>query len=1188
MVSWFRMVLSGRERGNRMYELIPIGKMQCDGNKGTVCLEKAYEKGLKYLDLFSHMIVFFTHKNDSRLHVRTYQIDEVDEKTGVIEFCADQKQEKWSEHLIVFDIKPYFPCEDRVRMSMIDEDKLKNRMFEPSIIMEKNSCELVPIGKIGIKDGKKYIALQEDDDALQIAVCSSHIKILWWFNKFDHKKYRRCVTCNPPYENAGRTGVFASRSPVRPNPIALTTAKITRIDKELRNIYVSDIEAFDGTPCIAILPYREKDDRKEKIYVPKWLEHWPKWLDEKEQDELSGKVMLKKTQLETFLNHRRERSDIGKKENLFSVGDQDNTNDRIPSSIEIKGARENNLKNINCSIPYHKITAVVGVSGSGKSSLINDTIYAECRRRMDFLTTMSGEIRRPDMDSMDGAIPAVLLSQGEIRKNSRSTVGTYSNAYDYLRNIFAVAGIRHCPVCGNAVIPMTEEQIFQVLNTSGNLTIYDLEEHRIDTDDLSKSIHEALNRSEGAMYVQVRNGNKMLFQTTQKCYVCDKLLYELTPSTFQYTNPESMCLDCAGIGEKREVDISKLVEHPNRSILEGASSWWGRLRLFLENPNANWMKGEVIGLAEKMNIDLEQPWCKLPEEFRRKAIYGSEGEEVTFTYQNKKNGRKGEITRPVEGVYHTIRRCCLEKENPSLADKYTIKVKCSSCDGEKLKAEGRSVTIGNRRFPEIAALSFRDLADWCRELPEILADHQFHCIREQVYRLYHLSAMAEQLGISYLQLDRVTNTLSGGEAQRLKYMSVINHTMSGMLFVLDEPSKGLHPKDYEKVARTIEKIRDKGNTVVMVEHNPDMIAIADYIIEIGPKAGKKGGFLIGEGDSRIMFQRHGMKSSSFLFKESTDRNVQKFHLQTVEWLRILGGSYNNVTDVNVEIPIAAMTCVCGVSGSGKSSLIKGILYQELSKRIDEHTGAGRCQEIENANMFEKVILVDQSTIGRTPSSVPATYIGIMDMIRKVFAAAAHEAKQKVTVSAFSFNGAEGQCDHCNGNGKVKAKYAEDIWLTCPVCQGKRYKHAVLRVVFQGKNIADILELSVDEAYQFFSLQEDIKRPLSILQDVGLGYLKLGQSATTLSGGEASRLKLAKELLVYHTKKTLFLFDEPTTGLHCSDIYNLNQLFRRLIQEGNTVVMIEHNKQMCSYCDWIIELGPGAAADGGRVIKQEWV
>lgn len=1172
-----------------MYELIPIGKMQCDERKGTICLHRAYHKGLKYLEFFSHMIVFFADEKTSvRLQEQVFQIVSVDEKTGMIEFRLEQIQNDWIVYQTVFDIKPYFPCEDRVKKSTFCEEKIKNTNHaEPFLSLKGESYEIAPIGKIGVWEGKKYIALQEGaDDILRMAACCSHIKIIWWFDKFDSKKYRSCVTCNPPYENAGRTGIFASRSPVRPNPIAITTAKITKINNEQKQIFVSEIEAFNGTPCIALLPYRKERDLRDDIRVPEWLAHWPKWLDEKEQGELTGAMEVKKTALEFFLEQQKESNGSEKEEGLFAEDNRDENNSRMPAAIRIKGARENNLKNIDCFIPYHKITAVVGVSGSGKSSLVNDTIYAECRRRMDFLTTMSGEMKRPDMDSMEGTIPAVLLSQGEIHRNSRSTVGTYSNAYDYLRSIFAAVGIRHCPVCGNPVIPMTEEQISQILDSYEDVSIYDLRKQKIDTGNLPERIHKALSRSEGAVYARVADGDEMLFQTTQKCYVCDKLLYELTPSTFQYSNPESMCPVCAGLGEKTEVDISRLVEYPDKSILHGASSWWGELQQFIETPNANWMKGEVIGLAEKMNVDLRQPWCELPEEFRQKAIYGSDGEEVTFAYQNKKNGRKGEITRPVEGAYHIIARCCLEKGNQAFTDKYTKKVKCDSCDGEKLNAEGRMVTIGNRRFPEAAALSFRMIADWCRELPEVLTKYQFESIREQVRRLYQLTVMAEQLGIAYLQLDRATNTLAGGESQRLKYMSVMNHAMSGMLYVLDEPSKGLHPKDYVKVARAIEKVRDSGNTVVMVEHNKDMIAIADNVIEIGPEAGEKGGYLIGEGDFQAMLQHRGTRISRYLKEEKTEKSFPKCNLQAAEWLRVFGGNYNNLKDVDVSIPIGAMTCICGVSGSGKSSLVKGVIYPELSKRMEEHSSAGRCNRIEHADRFKKVIMVDQSSIGRTPASVPATYIGIMDMIRKVFASAANATEQKFTVSAFSFNGKEGQCDHCNGNGKIKAKYAEDIWLTCPVCQGKRYKHHVLEVMYQGKNIADILEFSIDEAYQFFSSVEDIRKSLAILQEVGLGYLKLGQSATTLSGGEAGRLKLAKELIVYNTKNTLFLFDEPTTGLHFSDIENLNRLFRRLIAEGNTVILIEHNKQMCAYCDWIIELGPEAAEDGGQVVKQE--
>lgn len=1189
MVSWSTMDLPLRERGNRMYKLNSIGKMQCDKKKGAICLHKTYHKGLKYLELFSHIIVFFTdEKTNARLQEQVFQIVSVDEKTGMIEFRLDKLQYDWMKHQTVFDIKPYFPCEDRVKKSTVcNVNRTKMMQVELSIVSKGESYEIVPIGKIGVWEGKKYIALQEGTDTImEMAACCSHIKIIWWFDKFDSQKYRRCVTCNPPYENAKRTGIFASRSPVRPNPIAITTAKITKINNEQKQVFVSEIEAFEGTPCLALLPYEEERDLRDDIRVPEWLAHWPKWLDEKEQNELTGMLGVKKSALEILLERRVQNNILEKEENLFTESGSDENNSKMPAAIRIKGARENNLKNFDCFIPYHKITAVVGVSGSGKSSLVNDTIYAECRRRMDFLTEGFGEIKRPDMDSMEGTIPAVLLSQREIYKNSRSTVGTYSNAYDYLRSIFAAVGIRHCPICGNPVIPMTEEQISKILDSYKDVTIYDLRKHRIDTGSLSECIHKALSQSEGAVYARIMDGEKMLFQTTQKCYVCDKLLYELTPSTFQYSNPESMCPVCTGTGEKSQVDISRLVEYPDKSILQGASSWWGKLHQFIENPNANWMKGEVIGLAEKMNVDLRQPWCKLPEEFRQKAIYGSDGEEVTFAYQNRKNGRKGEITRPVEGAYHIITRCCLEKGNQAFSDKYIKKVKCDSCEGEKLNAEGRLVTIGNRRFPEVAAMSFQKIADWCRELPRVLGEYKFESIKEQVRRLYQLTIMAEQLGIAYLQLNRTTNTLSGGESQRLKYISVMNHAMSGMLYVLDEPSRGMHPKDYAKIAHMIETLRDSGNTVVMVEHNEDMTAIADNIIEIGPEAGEKGGYLVGEGEYSAMLQHCGMQTSRYVGYRKMAECYQERNLQMSEWLRIYGANYNNLKDVTVSIPIGAMTCICGVSGSGKSSLVKGVIYQELSRRIKEDTNAGRCDRIENADKFKKVIMVDQSSIGRTPSSVPATYIGIMDKIRMIFAATAYAKERQLTASVFSFNGKEGQCDHCNGNGKIKAKYAEDIWLTCPTCRGKRYKQAILEITYQEKHIADILDYSINEAYQFFSSIEEIRKPLAILQEVGLGYLKLGQSATTLSGGEASRLKLAKELIVYNTKNTLFLFDEPTTGLHFSDIENLNRLFQRLIVEGNTVIMIEHNKQMCAYCDWVIEIGPGAAEDGGQIIKQE--
>jgi len=1165
-----------------MYKLFSIGKMISDNAETKLVLDKKYLKGLKYIELFSHILVFYADKKEEKIMLQESLIEilSVDDKSGIMLLKQENKQEI---EKVVFDIKPYFPCEDRVRESC-GEYIIGNQYFNNTMQYElkENESEysIESIGNIRKVNGENIIEVI-DTNIFKKIKGYSHIKIMWWFHRFDNIKYRRCVECDPPYENAPKTGVFASRSPVRPNPIAMTTAKIIRCDEVNGRIYVNNTECFDNTPCIDICPYIKDSDSTNKYKVPHWLEHWPEWLDDRIPSFISGDINEDNSNIDTIIKSWRYADKYEDEENIWKHEDTLSSTD----CIAVKGARQNNLKGIDIAIPYNKITAVVGVSGSGKSSLVFDTIYAECRRRiMDTLSENEKGIKKPNIDSMIGAIPAIAISQKGIGKNSRSTVGTYSGIYEYLRIIFATVGIRHCPECGKPIVPMTEEEIISILEKFEKIEILNLNNVRVIGESLTKIVKCALAESSGALLAKINGQEPITMQTTQMCYHCNRLLFELTPATFNYSDLESMCLICNGYGEKSEVDVECIIENPNISILDGASTWWGKLKNFVNNSNANWMKGEIVGLANEMGVDLHIPWCELPFEFRNKAIYGSGEEKVSFEYTNKNNGRKGSICRPVEGAYNYIKRLYTENGNATLTSNYIKKMKCDCCNGERLQAEGRMVTIGDKRFPEIAKMTVGDLSGWCKSLPNTLGKTYFEMVKSSVQKLYSIVCEAEELGISYLELDRSITTTSGGEQQRLKLLAQLNNSISGMLYVLDEPSAGLHPKDYKKLIDVIYRVKDNGNTILMVEHNEDMIKIADNIIEIGPGAGECGGNLVGEGNLEAMLNQKYTQISKYMKKKDKINIYRGKNINESKWVNIYGAKYNNLKNIDVTFPINAIICLCGVSGSGKSSLLQGVIQPEISKIIDGNGKMEYCDSIDGGDCFDKVILVDQAPIGRTPRSVPATYMGIMDKIRKIFAETDMAKKQGMGSSAFSFNNKEGQCENCHGDGQITPPFTEDIWVTCPVCKGERYNKNVLKIKYKSKSISEILDMSVSQATLFFNDTEEIVSILKNLTDVGLGYLKLGQNSATLSGGEASRLKLAKEFISKQTGKTLYLLDEPTSGLHFSDIENLIRLFQKIIDGGDTIVMIEHNKHILNNCDWLIELGPAAGKMGGEILN----
>lgn len=822
------------------------------------------------------------------------------------------------------------------------------------------------------------------------------------------------------------------------------------------------------------------------------------------------------------------------------------------------GAYENNLKGIDATIPYHKLTALVGVSGSGKSSLAYDTIYAECQRRFADIQGSRDVLPKPKMTRMSGVIPAIAVSQQSIGKNSRSTVGTYSDVYDDLQSLFATIGVRHCPKCGKAITPMTVDEMEQLLGKEKKVDIFTLTKEPVTGSTLRERIKCALDTGNGACYATVRKEMRLL-QTKQMCYHCKQMMFELTPATFHYNDPESSCKRCYGRGSIMEINEDTIIQDKTKSLYENASVWFQGLREFKAHPNANWMKGEVFGLADKHQVDLEQPYEMLPEQFRHELMNGTGDETVTFSYKNEKNGRNGSICRPVEGAIHAIKRFYSEWGNEFPFQSLVKKKLCPVCEGERLRNEGRLITVGNLRYPVVARMTFSGIFEWCLHLCEKISEAEYEKVENTILTIARVSQMAIKLGIGYLELDRETQTLSGGEKKRLKLLTTLASDISGILYIMDEPTSGLHPKDYARLGEVFQTILSRGNTILMVEHNADLIKKADHIIEIGPGAGTHGGRVIENGPVTSSLNQ---PTKRFLpVKETLDfkNGIKMEHI-----------NYRNLKDLSVQIPGNAITCIHGVSGSGKSTLLEEVIYRKVS---------------ENPELFQQVCYIDQQSIGRNQRSTPATYLKIMDELRKIYARTEEAKKRHFSEAVFSYNNAAGQCDCCKGVGKISPEFLPDVWVTCPQCKGRRYKENILEIKYKGYSIADVLELSVEAAAEVFAEEKKLEPVLKLMSEVSLGYLMLGQSTTTLSGGEAQRIKLVNELTASSKGSTLYLFDEPTSGLSSMEVKQLLKLFHRLIHEGNTIIVIEHNLEILENADYQIELGPGAGEEGGRILSQ---
>jgi excinuclease ABC subunit A len=908
--------------------------------------------------------------------------------------------------------------------------------------------------------------------------------------------------------------------------------------------------------------------------------------------------------------------------------------------LVVHGAREHNLKDITVRLPRHALICVTGLSGSGKSSLAFDTIYAEGQRR--YVESLSAYARqflqmmeKPDVDSIDGLSPAISIDQKTTSRNPRSTVGTVTEIYDYLRLLYARIGKPHCPVCGRPIAGQSQEAIvdqilqlpegtrftvnapvvrdrkgeykdvFEELRAEGFTRVKVDGEQRLLEEEivldkkfkhtievvvdrlvmkpdlrqrLAQSVETAAQLAEGLVVVDVLDGEPMTFSENFACPEHGVGLPELEPRIFSFNSPHGACPRCTGLGAQQEIDPDLLVPDPTLSISEGALVPWSL-------GNSSFYESVIQAIADRYEIDLETPWQDLSEDLQNLFLFGTNGDKVYVQYRNRM-GRRRSYMLAFEGIVASLQRRYRETDSSQQRERieeYMSFRPCPVCGGARLKPEVLAVTVGGKNIHEFTRMSVQRAIEFVDELElskteQLIGERILKEIRERLTFL-------ENVGVGYLQLDRAASTLSGGEAQRLRLATQIGSQLVGVLYILDEPSIGLHQRDNGKLITTLERLRDLGNTVLVVEHDQQMMRAADHLVDMGPGAGEHGGHVVAEGPARAIERNAESVTGRFLsgkreiaVPERRGEDLGSF------WIR--GASMHNLKDIDVEFPVAKLVCVTGVSGSGKSTLVNEIVYKALANRLHrmrvkpgDHLG---CEGIE---CFDKVIDIDQSPIGRTPRSNPATYTDIFTPIRELYSLTPEAKVRGYKPGRFSFNVRGGRCETCKGDGTIKIEmhFLPDVYVPCETCGGKRYNRETLEVRFKGKSIADVLEMSVEEALRFFAKIPKLRRRLQTLHDVGLDYVKLGQPATTLSGGEAQRVKLAKELGKVATGRTLYILDEPTTGLHFADIEKLLEVLQRLVDAGNTVLVIEHNLDVIKQADWIVDLGPEGGEAGGEVI-----
>ena len=911
--------------------------------------------------------------------------------------------------------------------------------------------------------------------------------------------------------------------------------------------------------------------------------------------------------------------------------------------IKIKGANEHNLKNIDIEIPRDEFTVVTGLSGSGKSSLAFDTIYAEGQRRyMESLSSYArqflGQMEKPQVESIEGLPPAISIDQKSTNRNPRSTVGTVTEIYDYMRLLYARAGVPHCPKCGkeikkqsvdeivDRILELPERTKFQILapivrgkkgrhekvfesaKKSGYVRVivdgnmYQLTEeitldknikHNIEivVDRLSiregiekrltDSIENALKLGNGLMNLDVIGGETITFSQNFACTDCGISIDEIQPRSFSFNNPFGACPDCYGLGYKMEFDVDLMIPNQSLSINQGAIVVLGWQSA---NDKKSFTNAILQALCKKYKFDLDTPFEKYPKKIKDILIYGTNGESVPVHYTGQRG--QGIYDIAFEGLIRNVERRYRETSAESTKAEYESYMRitpCSTCHGQRLKKESLAVTIGDKNIIDMTEMSVRDLRKFLDEVQ--LTTTQMAIGKEILKEIKGRLQFLIDVGLDYLSLSRATGTLSGGEAQRIRLATQIGSGLVGVAYIMDEPSIGLHQNDNEKLLKTLKHLRDLGNTLVVVEHDEDTMLAADYVVDIGPGAGEHGGEVVAKGTAKEIMKNKNSITGKYLSGKLRVPVPEKRRKPT-GYLKVKGAKENNLKNINVKIPLGVFTCVTGVSGSGKSSLVNEIIYKSLARELNRaRTIPGKFKEIEGIEQLDKVINIDQSPIGRTPRSNPTTYTGMFDIIRDLFAATMDAKERGYKKGRFSFNVKGGRCEACSGDGilKVEMHFLPDVYVPCEVCGGKRYNRETLEVKYKGKNIYDVLEMTVEEAMEFFKNVPRIYNKVKTLYDVGLGYIRLGQPSTQLSGGEAQRIKLATELSKRSTGKTIYVLDEPTTGLHFADVHKLVEILQRLTDEGNTVLVIEHNLDVIKAADYIIDMGPDGGDRGGTVV-----
>ena len=913
--------------------------------------------------------------------------------------------------------------------------------------------------------------------------------------------------------------------------------------------------------------------------------------------------------------------------------------------IKIRGANEHNLKNISVDIPRNELVVLTGLSGSGKSSLAFDTIYAEGQRRyMESLSSYArqflGQMEKPDVESIEGLSPAISIDQKSTNRNPRSTVGTVTEIYDYMRLLYARIGIPHCPKCGREIKKQTvdqmvdqimelpertriqllapmvrgrkgrHEKVLEQAKKSGYVRVridgnlYELSEeitldknikHNIEIivdrlvvkDGIEKrltdSIENVLHLAEGLMTVDVIDGEPINFSQSFSCPDCGISIDEIEPRSFSFNNPFGACPECFGLGYKMEFDIDLMIPDKSLSISEGAITVMGWQSC---TDKKSFTYAILSALSKEYQFSLDTPFEKYPKKIQDILIHGTGGKKVKVHYQ----GQRGEGVYDVafEGLVRNVERRYRETGSETMKAEYEEFMRitpCHECGGQRLKPEALAVTVGGKNIAEVTEMSIEKLQHFLEKL-ELTKQQNLiggQILKEIRARIRFLM----DVGLDYLTLGRATGSLSGGEAQRIRLATQIGSGLVGVAYILDEPSIGLHQRDNDKLLGTLKHLRDLGNSVLVVEHDEDTMREADYIVDIGPGAGEHGGEVVAVGNAEEIMANPASITGAYL-SGKVKIPVPEMRKEPTGWLEIKGAKENNLKDVDVKIPLGIMTCITGVSGSGKSSLINEILYKRLARDLNRaRVIPGKHKEIKGIEQLDKVIAIDQSPIGRTPRSNPATYTGVFDLIRDLFASTPDAKARGYKKGRFSFNVKGGRCEACSGDGilKIEMHFLPDVYVPCEVCHGKRYNRETLEVKYKGKSIYDVLNMTVEEALHFFENVPSIRRKMETLYDVGLSYIRLGQPSTQLSGGEAQRIKLATELSKRSTGRTIYILDEPTTGLHFADVHKLTEILKRLSADGNTVVVIEHNLDVIKTADYIIDMGPEGGDKGGTVIAK---